>query len=154
MTAAGERWSPWGAVGQLDHVEVIRAILPDQVGGVCARLGDRVVIVLDQRLSQAERRVTLAHELVHLERDSIDCCFWAQADGAWTGLQVREEMAVNREVARRLVPGLRLGRLVKKEVGLGHQVTAPLVAERFNVTEAVARLALEEYVVRSNRRVA
>ncbi len=75
MTAAGERWSPWGAVGQLDHVEVVRAILPDQVGGVCARLGDRVVIVLDQRLTQAERRVTLAHELVHLERDSIDCCF-------------------------------------------------------------------------------
>lgn len=154
MTAAGERWSPWGAVGQLDHVEVVRAILPDQVGGVCARLGDRVVIVLDQRLSQAERRVTLAHELVHLERDSIDCCFWAQADGKWTGLRIREEMAVNREVARRLVPMDQLRPVVTAEVGLGHQVTARLIAERFNVTDRVAHLALEAFILRTKRRAA
>jgi len=140
-------------VGQLDGVEVIRAILPDTVDGVCARLGDQVVIVLDRRLSQAERRVRLAHELVHLERDSIDCCFWAQADGKWTGLQIREELAVNREVARRLIPRRLLAAFLRSEDGLGHQVTARMIAERFDVTERVAHDAVEGYVLR-HRRVA
>jgi hypothetical protein len=51
------------------------------------------VIALRAGTSAAQRRCTLAHELIHLERGLRDC-------GLWTA---REELHVHREVARRLV---------------------------------------------------
>jgi hypothetical protein len=52
------------------------------------------VITLRAGTSAAQRRCTLAHEIVHLERGVTDC-------GPWSG---REELLVHREVARRLIP--------------------------------------------------
>jgi hypothetical protein len=52
------------------------------------------VIALRAGTSAAQRRCTLAHEIVHLERGVTDC-------GPWAG---REELLVHREVARRLIP--------------------------------------------------
>lgn len=57
------------------------------------------IIVLDKRLTQAERRSTLAHELEHAGRSPL------------TGVPVldaREEEAVRRAAARRLIPFHRL----------------------------------------------
>ena len=52
------------------------------------------VIALRAGTSAAQRRCTLTHELVHLERGVRDCGRWAE----------REEREVHAEVARRLVP--------------------------------------------------
>jgi hypothetical protein len=52
------------------------------------------VIALRAGTSAAQRRCTLTHEIVHLERGGADCGPWAR----------REEMLVHREVARRLIP--------------------------------------------------
>jgi hypothetical protein len=50
------------------------------------------VISLRSGTSAAQRRCTLAHEIVHLERGAGDCGQWA----------AREEMLVHTEAARRL----------------------------------------------------
>jgi hypothetical protein len=51
------------------------------------------VIALRADTSLAQRRCTLAHELIHLERGVVEC-------GIWLG---REELLVHAEAARRLV---------------------------------------------------
>jgi hypothetical protein len=51
------------------------------------------VITLRAGTSAAQRRCTLTHELVHLERGVRDCGRWAE----------REEQLVHAEVARRLI---------------------------------------------------
>lgn len=51
-------------------------------------------ITIDRGLLQAERRCTIAHELIHLERGPAP-------DDSW--LRAREERAVEAEAARRLI---------------------------------------------------
>ena len=64
---------------------------PGLMGSTCHR---RRVITLDLRLSQAERRCTIAHELEHVERGPMP------SDPI---LAAREEESIERAVARRLV---------------------------------------------------
>jgi len=52
------------------------------------------VIALRAGTSSGQRRCTLAHEIIHLERGIGDCGLW----------QLREERQVHIEVARRLIP--------------------------------------------------
>src|SRR5581483_10769071 len=52
------------------------------------------IVALRRDSSAAQQRCTLAHELVHLERGTLDCGPWA----------AREERLVHAEAARRLVP--------------------------------------------------
>jgi len=54
----------------------------------------RHAVVVDRRLSQVQRRCTVAHELVHVERGPVP-------DDPW--LRAREERAVETEAARRLI---------------------------------------------------
>ncbi|WP_314711849.1 ImmA/IrrE family metallo-endopeptidase [Propionibacterium acidifaciens] len=54
----------------------------------------RRVVTLRPGLSQAQRRCTLAHELVHVERGPVPADPW---------LAAREERAVEAEAARRLI---------------------------------------------------
>lgn len=54
----------------------------------------RRVVTVDCRLSAAQRRCTLAHELVHVERGPVPADPW---------LAAREEAAVEAEAARRLI---------------------------------------------------
>jgi hypothetical protein len=61
------------------------------------------LIALRAGTSAAQRRCTLTHEIVHLERGVRDC-------GPW---QAREEMHVHREVARRLIDVATLARAVR-----------------------------------------
>lgn len=57
-------------------------------------------VILDERLLQAERRCTLAHELEHIRRGRVP------ADPV---LAVREEAAIDRTVARKLIGISELG---------------------------------------------
>ena len=54
----------------------------------------RRAVVVDRRLSQVQRRCTVAHELVHVERGPVPTDPW---------LRLREERAVEAEAARRLI---------------------------------------------------
>jgi hypothetical protein len=93
------------------------------------------VIVLDLRLDRRARRCVLAHELVHAERGI--------GHGAATPATMeREEEAVRREVARRLVPPGLLASFVASAIDVGG-LTALDVAEEFDVEVDVAGKALE-----------
>jgi hypothetical protein len=77
----------------------------------------------------------LAHELVHAERG-------IGHPAATSATMEREEEAVRREVARRLVPPGLLSSLVAARSDVGG-VTAAVVAEEFDVELDVAAKALD-----------
>ncbi len=87
------------------------------------------MILLDTSLSRVERKCALAHELVHVQRGGGSCDPYRE----------KEERIVDRIVAERLVP---LGELMA--FCHAREVVEPWeVAEHFDVTDDVARLALE-----------
>jgi hypothetical protein len=88
------------------------------------------VIALRAGTSAAQRRCTLAHELVHLERGVRDCGPWA----------AREELYVHREVARRLVSVADLERAVR---GLDGSSDIAALAQALDVDAETAQLRLE-----------
>jgi Zn-dependent peptidase ImmA (M78 family) len=88
------------------------------------------VIALRAGTSAAQRRCTLAHELVHLERGVGDC-------GQWNA---REELLVHREVARRLIPFADLASAVRL---LGDSAALAELARALDVDSETARLRLD-----------
>lgn len=135
-----ERWCPFRAADEIPELTVRFAELPAETGGAClAKRGDRLWIIIDPRLSRADRRYRLAHELVHLELGSSWRCTYMPR--SWDDLVVRHELLVDREVARRLVPVGDLQRLIA-DVHEVEPVTAPLVATAFGVPGDIAQLAL------------
>ena len=86
-------YDPWVDLRQnWPHVKVvIERMTGDLLGEV---RDDGRVIALRADTSAAQRRCTLAHELVHLERGILDCGPWLQ----------REEGLVHAEVSLRLIP--------------------------------------------------
>src|SRR4051812_11136095 len=86
-----DRYDPWHdlAVNWPD-VEIVI----EPMGGRLLGVLRYPIIALRAGTSAAQRRCTLTHEIVHLERGVGDC-------GPWSG---REELQVHREVARRLIP--------------------------------------------------
>lgn len=87
------------------------------------------VIALRAGTSAAQRRCTLTHEIVHLERGTGDCGPWA----------AREERLVQQEVARRLVP---LGRLRLALREAGGDANLPALARLLEVDMETARIRL------------
>ena len=63
--------------------------MPDSVPG---RTNGVDIIWMDKRLDQVERRCTLAHELIHIERQHTGC------------QQPSVELELSLETARRLIP--------------------------------------------------
>lgn len=121
-------------------MEVISAPLPRECGGgVVQRRAERAWVVLDAALDPVEQRCRLAHELIHLDRGSMRD---AHAPDTWDAVVAREERAVDREVAAWLVPVEALASLVEGLDSAGTAVTADVVALEFEVTPAIAALAL------------
>lgn len=83
---------PWRRLRDLGGWLLGWAHLPGDLRGL-TYYGARV-IVLDSRLLQAERRCTIAHELEHVERGPTP------TDPV---IRAREEAAIDRAVARRLI---------------------------------------------------
>ena len=81
----------------------------------------------------------LTHELVHHERGSSSRC---HDTGYLSPHIVHEERAVEREVARRLVPADDLEIFIDRSTNLGQGVEPRHVAEEYEVTERVAALAM------------
>jgi len=86
-------YDPWMDLRQnWPHVQVvIEPMTGDLLGEV---RDDGRLIALRADTSAAQRRCTLTHELVHLERGILDCGPWLQ----------REEDLVHAEVSLRLIP--------------------------------------------------
>jgi hypothetical protein len=83
-------WHPWRRLRELAHITLHSADLPD---GALGYTDCTTTIVLTTGLTQAERRCTLDHELVHIERGPAP--HW---------LEAREERTVNEITARRMIP--------------------------------------------------
>lgn len=95
------RYHPWRALGQLAHISVRWSRDDHELDGALGWFYvDRDEILLDARQTQAERRSTLAHELVHVERGDEPC-------GSLV-LDARQEHVVSKEAARRLLPDIRV----------------------------------------------
>lgn len=89
-SSRGRRWHPWRALRRRPDITLV---FEDPGPGALGRVDyDTATITLHPRLLQAERRATLTHELVHLERGP-----------AVRGHEAREERAVEIEAARRLI---------------------------------------------------
>jgi len=129
-----EPWNPWRALRACTGVTLWFAPLHG-ARGLWLRDGPRDVIVLDTGLGRRERRCVLAHELVHHERG-------IGLGAASAATMVREEEAVRREVARRLVPLASLDAFVRAASEIG-PVSADEVGCEFDVEVAVAVKALE-----------
>ena len=84
-------YDPWAALSQLDDVRLVIADLPRYRRGQI-EFATRT-ITLHRSLDPTERRCTLAHELVHLERGPT-----------LVRLTPREERVVSAIAARRLIP--------------------------------------------------
>lgn len=85
---------PWRALRALERFELRWAHLP--IGKLGETDFDAETITLAHGLDQAERRSTIAHELEHIER-------------GWSPCTAREECAVDREAARKLIEVRALG---------------------------------------------
>lgn len=129
-------WSPWRALREREHIDLVWKDLPRGVLGAWVPRGRRATIVLGVRLGRRSRRCVLAHELVHDERGIVTTALPHL-------LRAKEERAVDVEVARRLVPVDELRALVARAVDLGDGVGVLEVADAFDVDEPVARLALQ-----------
>lgn len=124
--------NPWSILRERTHLVFALRRLPDGVEGVYWPRDDRAAILLDDRLSQSQRRAVLLHELIHDERGG----------GSRAPHTAKDEMQVDREVARRLVPLAELQRLVDRLIDLDEPVSAVDVMEEFDVPVDVANRAL------------
>lgn len=131
--AENHRWNPWLTLRERHWLTLEWAELEHGRGRLVDD-GRRRVVQLDHRLSRRDRSAVLAHELVHDERDLL------YDEHTPPGLVEKEEHAVRRITAERLVPLDALARYIARQDGGG--VTVAMVAEEFDVSAEVAELAL------------
>lgn len=93
-------YHPWHRLRELAHVELrwVDRLTDDDLGRCIHR---HRMILMSSNQSQAERRCTLAHELVHLDRGPVTA---AELD--------REEEIVERIAARQLIDIRKLGEAI------------------------------------------
>lgn len=135
-------WNAWAELRRREHILFDRRELPDATGGaIYARRNGWAVVLIDRRLGRRDRHAALAHELVHDERQPLTTMHGMPE--TWRPLVAREEQAVDREVARRLVPLEDLAQFCDRMADLGEGVAPWHVADEFDVPEDVARRALD-----------
>lgn len=133
----GVRWNPWRALRARETARLrFRAVHPSAGRGYIEIVGGYEVITLHHDLDPVERNAGLAHEIIHAERGvpPVDCP---------PLLLAKEETAVRRETARRLVPLDELRAFVAARAEFG-AVTAGDVGEEFEVPIDVALEAMRQ----------
>ncbi|MDT0260182.1 M78 family metallopeptidase domain-containing protein [Jatrophihabitans lederbergiae] len=138
-------YDPWADVRQ--NWPAVRVVIEPMSGDLLGEVrDDGLVIALRAGTSGAQRRCTLTHELVHLERGILDCGPWSQ----------REEIQVHTETALRLVP---LSQLIAAIRALGGvedpgaiaqwlDVDSETLAVRLSRVDRVERRALRRALAR------
>jgi hypothetical protein len=130
-------YDPWVDVRfNWPQVLVVIEEMPDDLLGE-VRDGGRL-IALRAGTSGAQRRCTLAHEIVHLERGILDCGPWLQ----------REELQVHSCAARRLIP---LRSLIAAVRDLGAPDDQGALAQLLDVDSETLRLRLQQITSRERR---
>ena len=120
-------YDPWRDLGERwPEIEVVTRPMSGRLLGELRY----PVIALRAGTSAAQRRCTLTHEIVHLDRGVTDCGPWA----------AREELRVDAEVGRRLLP-LPVLIAAIRDVGGTHDLGA--VAAVADVDTATLRLRLD-----------
>lgn len=100
------RYHPWRHLSRLTHIKVRWSRDDTELDGALGWFYvDTDEIVLDARQTQAERRSTLTHELVHAERRDGPC--------GSVVLDARQERTVSQVAARRLIPLRALGEALR-----------------------------------------
>jgi hypothetical protein len=121
------RYNPWHDLAtNWPEVDVVLEPMSGELLGLLRY----PVIALRAGTSAAQRRCTLAHEIVHLERGVPDC-------GPWTA---REELLVHREAARRLVSPADLAAAVRE---LGGTADRRALADALEVDLETALVRLQ-----------
>jgi hypothetical protein len=131
------RWSVCRALLARERCTLVDSDeLPVDVNAMCLRTADGAEwVVVRPGLDRAGWREAVGHEIVHLERGPlIDSIARHPSAGTWAAVVAREEAAVHREVARRLVPADELADWLR---GREH-VTAADIAAEFEVTVGLA----------------
>lgn len=128
-------WNPWDALAARDDIEFGVGDLPGGRHGMSCAYPDQPVIAIQRGLTQVERRIAVAHELVHLE-------WGTHCQQTGQHLQVRDEAAVWDEVARRLVDLDELRTYVVRMEQAAERVEPWMVAEEWYVTDAIAERAM------------
>lgn len=140
-------YDPWADLRQnWPHVKVvIEPMTGDLLGEVRE---DGRLIALRADTSAAQRRSTLTHELVHLERGILDCGPWLQ----------REEGLVHAEVSLRLIPLAGLAEAIRALGGADDpaalaqclDVDSETLAIRLSRMSSLERKALRRSLVRQS----
>ncbi|HXH58429.1 ImmA/IrrE family metallo-endopeptidase [Iamia sp.] len=137
MAGVAERWNPWRALRENEHLSLVFADLGEGRGRIEDHGDGTRTIYLDASLSRTERSAVLGHEVVHGELDLL----WT--DDTPDHVVSRGERRVDQIVAERLVPADELAALIDRLVGIDVGVSSAEVAEHFDVPELVARRALQ-----------
>lgn len=93
--AVMSRWHPWRVLGRMSHVRV--EWTHDLPAGVLGDTDGRTHIRMLIGQLQTERRCTITHEMIHVERGDDGCC------------DLKAEARVRRETARRMITIFALG---------------------------------------------
>lgn len=135
-------WNPWRALRAREHLLFDRhPVAAETGGGAIVAFDDGVsVVIVDPALGRRERNAVLAHELIH---DELGVDAEVDMPGTWDVVTDRQEKAIDDEVARRLVPLEQLIPWAVRLVAAGEVVESWMVADRFDVPERVARLAIK-----------
>lgn len=135
----GNRWNPWRSLRDRTHLEFGLVSLPGPLGGGYYEPQPEgwAALLIDERLTRVDRRAVLAHELVHDERGGG--CTSEDMPASWDAVVTRDESAVDREVARRLVPADELRAFAEQHEPDGVAVWE--VAAEFDVPDHVAERA-------------
>ena len=132
------RYDPW--LDLLVNWPEIDVVIEHMTGQLLGELR-YPIIALRAGTSAAQRRCTLTHEIVHLERGVMDCGPWA----------AREEAKVEAEVARRLIGPADLDRAVRE---LGTDAGLAALAQFLDVDQQIARIRLGLITPGEHRRMA
>jgi hypothetical protein len=130
-------YDPWLDVQQ--NWPGIRVVIETMSGDLLGEVRDGgQVIALRAGTSAAQRRCTLTHEIVHLERGIFDCGPWSQ----------REELLVHTTVAFRLIPSAALVAALRD---LGGADDRPALAHLLDVDSETLQLRLSRITATERR---
>lgn len=132
-----DRYDPWRELAA--NWPAVEVVIEPMTGSLLGELR-YPIIALRAGTSAAQRRCTLTHELVHLERDTGECGPFAR----------REEAVVHAEVARRLVRGSDLIAAVRA-LGAGRDLAA--LADALDVDRETLMLRLDQLTPAERRSV-
>ncbi|HJQ03412.1 MAG TPA: hypothetical protein VJ851_17585 [Jatrophihabitans sp.] len=132
-----DHYDPWLDLQQ--NWPQVRVVIEAMSGDLLGEVRDGgQLIALRAGTSAAQRRCTLTHEIVHLERGIFDCGPWSQ----------REELLVHSTVALRLIPPPALAAAVRD---LGGADDLPALAHLLDVDSETLRLRLDRLSIAERR---